>query len=136
MTAPTCRCGRVDARTRWLLEFDVRRDPRRAEASRGALHARRVLRERRRSISVFHGCSRCLVSENVGEVQSESELPEVSTRSSCEHAEVDVWPGSAPDDEDYHTAPYGRILQRGICLECARQVERALGPSGWMPWLV
>jgi hypothetical protein len=35
MTAPTCRCGRVDARTRWLLEFDVRRtldEPRRRGA--------------------------------------------------------------------------------------------------------
>jgi hypothetical protein len=61
-------------------------------------------------------------------------MPNGSDSPSCEHPEVDVWHGSAAEDEDYINAPYGRIVQRGACRECAARVERTLRASGWSAW--
>jgi hypothetical protein len=52
----------------------------------------------------------------------------------CDHPDVVLDPESAPDDADYDAAPYGRILQEGICRRCAARVERNLRPSGWGAW--
>ena len=51
----------------------------------------------------------------------------------CEHAWVDVWPDSAPD-EPAATTPYGRITQQATCLACGAYIERSLRLAGWGEW--
>jgi hypothetical protein len=52
----------------------------------------------------------------------------------CDHAEIEIWADSPPDELDGATAPYGLIVQRGRCRACGSELERHLRAMGWAGW--
>jgi hypothetical protein len=47
----------------------------------------------------------------------------------CDHEEVVIRDVPDPD-----AAPYGPVVQHGICADCESELERRLRADGWSPW--